>query len=150
MVAAAEKIFDEIDTPIGGVPPEQVMNVWHKVEPLLKRVVKPHTGYDLHTLLTLLQLSRMQLWVIGDFQAVAITEIQDRPIHRVLWCQFVVGDKVDDWLDDWERVQAEFAKANGCVAVEFSGRKGWHKFQNKYKNYKPVLVTYRKELTDGR
>jgi len=144
--AAIHKIFDEIETPIGGVPADQIMRVWPKVVPLLRRVVKPHTGYDLDSVLTALQFAKLQLWVIGDFQAIAVTEIQERPIHKVLWCQFVVGDHVDDWLDDWEKVQAEFAKASGCVAVEFSGRKGWHKFQQKYRNYKPVMTTYRKEL----
>ena len=147
MVANPKDIFDEIDTPIGGVPPVEVMHVWHKVEPLLRRVVKPHTGYSLESVLLKLQLAHWQLWVMGDFQAVAITEIQERPLHKVLWCQFIVGDDVDEWLDDWERVQTEFAKAHDCVAVEFSGRRGWAKFEKKYgKIYKAVLTTYRKDL----
>jgi hypothetical protein len=145
--AVAENIFDEIDTPIGGVPSVEVMQVWHKVEPLLRRVVKPQTGYALEHVLMKLQLAHWQLWVMGDFQAVAITEIQNRPLHNVLWCQFVAGDNVDDWLDDWEKVQSEYAKAHNCVAVEWSGRRGWTKFKQKYgKIYKVVMTTYRKEL----
>lgn len=146
MAAVAEKIFDEIDTPIGGVPIPQIMAVWPKVEPLLRRVVIPTTGYDLGSVLTQLQMGYMQLWVIGDFQAVAVTQIQIRPLHKVLWSQFIAGDHADEWLDDWEVVQAEYARANDCVAVEFSGRPGWRKFQQKYREYKPVLTTYRKEL----
>lgn len=146
MSAAAETIFDDIETPIGGVPAEHVMTVWQRVVPLLRRVVKPHTGYDLDAVLFALQTARMQLWVIGDFQAVAVTEIQTRPLHNVLWCQFIAGDHIEDWLDDWERVQAEFARAHDCVAVEFSGRPGWRKFQDKYRKYKPVLTTYRKDV----
>jgi len=146
MSATAENIFDEIDTPIGGVPANEIMNVWSKVEPLLRRVVRPHTGYSLDHVLMMLQLERMQLWVMGDFQAVAITEIQTRPLHKVLWCQFVAGDNVDDWLDDWEKVQTEYAKANDCAAVEWSGRRGWAKFQQKYRDYKAIMTTYRKEL----
>lgn len=146
MVAAVHEIFEQIDTPIGGVPADKVMAVWPRAAKLLKRVVKPHTGFDLDGLLTQIQLANYQLWVIGDFEAVAVTTIHDRPLHRVLWCQFIVGDNVEDWLDDWEKVQAEFAKAQDCVAVEFSGRPGWRKFQDKYRNYKPVLTTYRREL----
>lgn len=146
MVAAAEKIFDEIDTPIGGVPADKIMSVWSKAEPLLRRVVKPNTGYSLDDVLLKLQLAHWQLWVIGDFQAVAVTEIMCRPQHSVLWSQFIAGDNVDEWLDDWERVQAEFARSQGCAAIEFSGRPGWKKFQDKYRKYKPVLTTYRKEL----
>lgn len=146
MAAAAEKVFDEIETPIGGVPPEAVMHVWERCVPLLRRVVKPHSGYDLDALLFELQMARMQLWVIGNFQAVAVTQIQVRPLHKVLWCQFIAGDNIEEWLDDWERVQAEFARANDCAAVEFSGRPGWRKFHNKYRKYRPVLTTYRKDL----
>ena len=147
MSAAIETIFDEIDTPIGGVPPMEIMSVWDKAAPLLQRVVKPESGYDLGHVLTQLQMARWQLWVIGDFQAVAITEIQIRPLHKVLWCQFVAGDDVDEWLDDWERVMSEYAKAMDCAAVEWSGRRGWAKFQQKYsKVYKAVMTTYRKEL----
>lgn len=147
MSAAAETIFDQIDTPIGGVQPTEVMSVWDKVEPLLRRVVKPESGYNLDQVLMKLQLAHWQLWVIGDFQAVAITEIQLRPLHKVLWCEFVVGDDVDDWLDDWEKVMSEYAKGMGCAAVEWSGRRGWAKFQQKYRNvYKAVMTTYRKEL----
>ena len=147
MAANPQTIFDEIDTPIGGVPSTEVMSVWDKVEPLLRRVVKPHTGHSLDSVLLMLQMARWQLWVMGDFQAVAITEIQNRPLHKVLWCQFIAGDNVDDWLDDWEKVQTEYAKANDCAAVEWSGRRGWIKFKQKYgKIYKAVLTTYRKEL----
>lgn len=139
-------VLDELKIPIGGVPSSEIMKVWAKVEPILARVVKPHTGYDLDALLTSLQLAKSQLWIIGDFQAVGITEIQERPLHRVLWCQFVVGDNVDEWLDDWETLLAAYGREHNCVAVEFSGRKGWHKFQQRFRNYKPVLVTYRREL----
>lgn len=148
MSAAAEKIFDEIETPIGGVPADMVMTVWHRVEPVLRRVVKPATGYDLDAVLNELQLGQMQLWVIGDFQAVAVTRIQERPRQRVLWCQFIAGDSIEDWLDDWVAVQTEFAKAHDCAAIEFSGRQGWHKYARKFRfrDYKPVLTTFRKEL----
>lgn len=147
MSAAAEHlVFDEIETPIGGVPADLVMRVWDKVTPILSRVVKPQTGYRLDDVLTRLQLAQWQLWVIGDFQAIAVTEIQVRPLHKVLWVQFIAGDRVDDWLEDWEAVLEAFAKANDCLAVEFNGRRGWHKFQHKFKDYKPVMTTYRREI----
>lgn len=146
MSAVAENVFEEIETPIGGVPAEAVMHVWQRVEPLLARVVKPHTGHTLHSVLTNLQMARWQLWIIGDFLAVAITEIQARPAQRVLWSQFVVGDNVDKWLADWEKVQSEYARQHECDAVEFAGRRGWGKFQQRFKDYRPMLVTYRKEL----
>ena len=146
-VAAEHLVFEEIETPIGGVPAGAVMSVWERVEPILQRVVKRQTGFDLDSVLTKLQLAHWQLWVIGDFQAVAVTEIQARPLHNVLWVQFIAGDHVDDWLEDWEKVLEAFGTAHNCAAIEFNGRRGWGKFQHKFRDYKPVLTTYRRELS---
>jgi len=146
MPAQAEMLFDELDNAIGGVPAHLLMPVWPRTEALLKRVVKPETGYGLLDVLTNLQIGKWQLWIINDFQAAVITEIQNRPLHKVLWCQFIAGDDFDQWLSDWERVQAEFARSNDCVAVEFAGRRGWQKMQASYADYKPIRTIYRKEL----
>ncbi len=146
VVARAEEIFDELDNAIGGVPADKVMSVWDRCVPLLRRVVKPHTGYDLDAVLLKVQLAHLQLWVINDFQAVCVTELQARPLGNVMWCQFIAGDNVEQWIDDWEKVIAEYGRAHNCDAVEFSGRPGWKAFQGKFRNYKPQLVTYRKEL----
>ncbi len=146
MNAEAEKVFDELDNHIGGVPPDMVMRVWERCVPLLRRVVKPETGYDLDSLLLSIQLARTQLWIVNDFQAVCVTEIHDRPLGSVMWGQFIAGDDVEQWIDDWETVISEFGKAKGCVAVEFSGRPGWKKFRDRFRDYKPYLVTYRKEI----
>lgn len=143
----ADVVFDELQTPIGGVPSHKVVQVWDRVEPLLKRVVKPETGWSLQAVLTALQMGTFQLWVIGDFQAVVITQVQDRPEQRVFWVQFIVGDGMQDWLDDWIAVQEAFAREHKCAAVEFSGRKGWRKISEKqYEAYKPVLTIFRREL----
>ena len=149
MNATAEEVLKELNTSIGGVPPGYIMTVWDRVEPLLKRVVKPETGYAMEHVLNELQMAKLQLWVIEDFLAVVVTCIQERPLHRVLWVQFMAGDRMDEWLDDWITVQEEYARHNGCIAVEFSGRAGWHKKihrQNQHRAYKPVLTTFRKEL----
>lgn len=150
-MSAAEAIFDEIDTPIGGVPAEGVMLVWDRVEPLLRRVLKPVTGVTTDAVLTELQLAKMQLWVIGDFEAVAITSVNVRPLHKVLWVQYVAGDNMKNWLDDFIQVVESFAEHNDCVAVEFSGRQGWLRhLARDHAEYKPILTTMRRELTDGR
>lgn len=146
MAANAEEIFEQLTTPIGGVPIEQIMSVWSKVEPLLQRVVKPQTGFDLMSVLTALQLGQMQLWVVGDFQGVVVTHVVHRPLQNVLWVQFLAGDHMDDWLDDWITVQEEAARHYNCEAIEFQGRKGWNKIHEKHRDYKPVLTTFRREL----
>lgn len=149
-LAATEEVFDEIETPIGGVPAEQLMNVWHKVEPMLARVVKEECGYTLESLLTELQFSRMQLWVIGDFQGVVITQIRvcPPPVPPILWVQFFAGDHMQDWLTDWKDVMEAFARHNGCNAIEFAGRKGWNKISEMHPEYKAKWTIFRREL-DG-
>lgn len=146
MSAAAEQLQGYDGVPIAPVPPTYLPRVWPRAEPLLAKVVKPETGYSLDTLLTELQMMKHQLWVIGDFEAVAVTTIQERPLHRVLWVQFIAGSGMDHWLGDWITVQEEFAKAEDCIAVEFSGRRGWNKVYKRHDGYKPVLTTFRKEI----
>ena len=136
----------QLDIPIGGVPTEHVVTVWPKVEPILKRVVKPQTGWTLDHVLTALQLQQMQLFVIGDFQAAAVTSIQNRPLHRVLWIQFIAGERLDEWIEDWKKVMEHFARHNDCTAIEFAGRRGWNHIHKSYPDYRPVLTTFRKEL----
>ena len=127
------------------------MLVWDRVEPLLRRVLKPVTGVTPDAVLTELQLAKMQLWVIGDFEAVAVTSVNVRPLHKVLWVQYVAGDNMKHWLDDFIRVLESFAEHNECVAVEFSGRQGWLRhLARDHPEFKPVLTTMRRELTDGR
>jgi len=147
MNTAEKQVFDALDVPIGGVMPEQLLTVWPKVEPILARVVKPQTGYDLESVLTGLQLGMMQLWVIGDFLAVVVTTIQTRPLHNVLFMQFVAGTDMDSWLDDWITLVDEFARQQGCAAIEFGGRKGWNRrLARSHPEYKPILTIFRREF----
>lgn len=115
----------DLTTPIGGVPAEYVLAVWPKIEPILKRVVTPDTGFDLAHVLAQLQDGLWQLWVVGNFDAVIITSIEIRPLHKVLWVHYCAGDNFEEWVDDWVTLQDEFGRAQGCKAVEFVGRTGW-------------------------
>ena len=143
MGEAAER---HVEVPAVLVPPHFLMATWPRAEKLLAKVVKPETGYSLDTLLTELQMHLHQLWIIGDFDAVAVTTIQQRPLHKVLWVQFIAGRNMDVWLEDWIFAQEKFARDMECAAIEFSGRKGWNKVYKRHDGYKPVLTTFRKEL----
>ena len=146
-ISAAEKeVFDRINTHIGGVPALGVVKVWDRVEPLLKRVVKPETGYDLYSVLTQLQLGTMQLWVIGDFQGVVVTTVLKRPLHKVFWVQFMAGSDMKNWLDDVGEVLEAYATHIGCKMIEFSGRPGWNKVRHRHPEYKQVLTVFRRAL----
>jgi hypothetical protein len=145
-----QAVFEQIDAAIGGVPSNRVLDVWERVEPMLARVVRPQTGYTLQSVLVDLQMAKSQLWIIGNFQTVVVTEIQQRPAERVLWVRFIAGSGMDEWLDDWVMVQEAYAQGNDCTAVEFSGRKGWNGINDRHPEYKAVLTTFRRELDVGR
>lgn len=131
---------------MGGVPSTDVIRVWPAVEPMLARVVLPETGHTLQSVLTALQMAKMQLWVIGDFQGVVVTEIQDRPAQRVLFTPFLAGENMSEWLDEWCELQDAYAQHNGCAAVEFNGRKGWNKIGEKRPEWKAIRTVFRREF----
>jgi hypothetical protein len=140
--AVAEQLAPEM----GGIPSTKVADVWLAVEPLLKRVVLPNTGHTLQSVMTALLLAKMQLWVIGSFKGVVVTEIQDRPAERVLFTLFIAGSDMREWLDDWCDLQDEYARHNGCAAVEFNGRKGWNKIGETRPEWKPIRTVFRREF----
>lgn len=133
---------------MGGVPSDGVMNVWPGVEPLLQRVVTPDTGQTMQSVLTSLLMAKMQLWVIGNFQGVVVTEIQDRPSERILFTLYLAGENMKEWLDDWCDLQDEYARHNGCAAVEFNGRKGWNKIGESRPEWKSIRTVFRREFSE--
>lgn len=128
------------------VLPDDLPLVFRKIEPMLKRVVKPDTGHTVEEVLQELALNYLRLWVIGDFNAIVITRIQHRPSERVLWVEWMVGAKLDEWIADWIEIQAEYARVQGCTAVEFNGRRGYKKYEPMFPNFKAVRTLYRQEL----
>lgn len=140
---------ENIETAIGGVPPEHIMTVWERIEPMLERVVKPDTGHTLDSVRCALLMGDMQLWVIDDFVGVVLTSIENRPSERILFVPFMVGDNMKYWLDDWIEMQEAFGRDKGCTALEFHGRKGWNKVREHHPGYKPIRTVFRRELDNG-
>lgn len=60
----------------------------------------------------------------GEYQAhkfsngAAITEIVQHPQERVLVVHFIAGEGFSGWMDEAQKKLDDFAKANGCVAIE--------------------------------
>lgn len=144
----SEALLKTLSTPISGVLSKDVDSVWFHVKQILARVVLPSTGHTLDSVRKKLKKAKMQLWLIGaEPLAVAVTEIQQRPAHDVLYVLFLAGGGLKDWRDDWATVMEEYARANGCAAIEWNGRHGWNKIRGSaYRDYKPIGVTFRKEL----
>ena len=88
---------------------------------------------------------RSQLWVIGQFKAVCITQIVVRATSKALWVYYVAGDDMEDWLSDLVALLRRFGKEKECGSIEFSGRRGWLKTLAPH-GFKEALVTMRAKL----
>ena len=113
----------------------------------LADLIQPATGHTLQSVLRALQTANMQLWVIGDFLAVVITSIEQRPSgERIMAVNYIAGSGMDRWLGDWLAVQEAYGKAHDCVAIELAGRRGWQKALAMWPEYKTAYTVYRREL----
>ena len=141
----------QLTTPIGGVPHDKILDVWGKVEPMLKRAITPDTGFTAYHVLMELQSRQTQLWVIGDFDAVFTTKILSRPMDQVLWVQFMAGENLDQWYADMIELLESYAKAHYCAGIEWTGRMGWQRFFKTHKEhgFNGAMVTIRKDLNHG-
>ena len=147
MVANAETIEDK--TQVYALLPAQVVELWANLEPLLAKAVQPETGWNTDAILYSCQMGQLQCWLVGDdFKGVVITEVQARPIERVLWVQFMAGKGfLGDWVEDWIEVQDAYAREMGCTAVEFqSPRKAWEKIRERFPEHTSEYAIYRKGL----
>lgn len=143
----ARDILDELKTPISGVAPHQIQSIMHRLVPLLQNVVKPATGHTVEAVLHELLMGETLLWVIGDFKAITITRIQERPTGRVLWNEWLTGTDMDSWVGDWLTVQDAFARHSKCEAIEFAGRNAYmRRYLPTFNKFRAIRTIYRCEL----
>jgi len=144
-INTAEKPTD--DAPIVFVTPEHLNQVLERIVPLLETVVKPDTGYTVDAVIYDLIMGETLLWIIGDFQALTITRIVDKPAERVLWNEWLAGKDMESWVSEWLDVQEQYAKNAGCTAIEFNGRRGYmKKYSPLFPKFKGMRTLYRCEL----
>lgn len=129
------------------VHPSNVRAMLQPVTALLESVAN-RRGYTVEKILEPVLEMNAELWVVGQFDGVVVTQIIQRPLERILWVDWLAGENAKDWLPEWEEVQRNFAQKAGCTAVEFSGRLGWKKYQD-VADFKPIATLYRQELSDG-
>ena len=130
---------------VRGVPASQIPLVWHCVEPILSRAILKHTDEDANAALLDLMQEKSQLWVIGDFDAVCLTQINIRQTVKVLWIYYVAGDNLKDWIGELVKQLGAFAAFKGCTRLEFTGRLGWKRVLEKH-GFGRTLMTMRLDL----
>jgi hypothetical protein len=142
-MSEAEQFPPNLKAHIGGVPVNRIDLVWPRVARLFQRIDKAQVAY----LYGEMKAGKIQLWVVNDFEGVVGTSIEHRQYERVLFVDFLAGQNLRTWLDDWITVMETFARSHMCDAVEFRGRRGWRIFERRHQDYKPKFTIYRKELS---
>jgi len=128
------------------VPSYYVTPVWKRVQPLIASAVeRMDSGYRAIDIHNKLLTGDMQLWVIGDYQAVAVTQIAIYPQFKACIVVAMAGDGLTEWFDDIMGAIEGWAAAMGCRYVEEYGRKGWAKV-GAARGYEHVYTVMRKAL----
>jgi len=130
--------------------PAQVSEHWHMVkEPLKEALAHSVNETPIEVWLSRILNLQAQLWVFtrdDEIIGVGLTQFLDYATHRTLHLVLCGGIDWETWADQYYVVE-EFAKKNGCKAVEQWGRKGWTKILPKHiPGFETVYYVMRKEL----
>lgn len=116
---------------VEGVRAAAVPKVWREVRPFIERALAEGAGHFAPEDIRAALLRRdMQLWIVRrpDRSAAGalVTEIVAYPRLKV--CRLVLAAAADggreDWLP-WRRFVEDWARVQGCQAMELYGRPGW-------------------------
>ena len=128
------------------VPSLMVPAVWPEVESLVNRALAHGGGrYAPEDFIAALRRRDMQLWTVregGLLIGLAITELRNYPRQRRCRYLLLAGDGFDRWqhlqlhIENWARV-------NGCTAMEMCGRRGW---ERKLRGWRATHVELSKEI----
>lgn len=143
----AERV-DRIPEPntITPIPSYYVTPVWEKAEPLVRKAIDyVDSGYRSEDILKRLVTSEMQLWIVNEYEAAAVTMLSIYPQFKSCLVVALAGDNLDSWFDDLMSKIEDWADMMGCKYVEEYGRKGWQRV-GAHRGYEHVWTVMRKTL----
>lgn len=112
---------------------------WGKARALLEQSVSRMDDETIEEVESALgDFSKAQLWVAGDVELVAVTQLF--PDECYVW--HMSGDFAT-WGRAMTDAAIEWARAEGCTKMELNGRAGW---QRLLRDWEVVTVTLRKAL----
>ena len=125
---------------------EHVHTIWDDIKEYIDRTEDQDTSTS--SVYKALTEGYWHLWVaIGDTGIVcaATTSFVFYPSGKMCRVETVGGDGMDKWLFALKEIE-EWAKLNGCIAMDIFGRKGWEKVLAPLDyNFEAILL--RKRLT---
>lgn len=128
------------------VPGYFVTAMWPRVVDLVRPAIEYFdSGFTEDDILKRLQVSDMQLWVVGEYEAACITQLIVYPQHKTCLVVALGGDNMESWFDElMDRIET-WAHEMGCKYVEEYGRKGWLRVGKK-RGYDQVYTVMRKPV----
>lgn len=115
---------------LAGVPYTMIDHVWPRIEHyIVKTLLYSDNKYDLDSIKKCLLERDMQLWIAlqgVNILSYTITRIVHYPKQQRLQIAFMGGEHLNKWKHFVEDLM-QWARDQGCVAIEASGRPGWER-----------------------
>jgi hypothetical protein len=136
------------------IPKEYVSLEWTKAEPFIAKAVERSRGrWTIGHVYNQAINGHTQLWFAFDedkeIRGVGITGFMHYPGQTNLCVHWLGGTMFEEWF--WPMINRfeDWAKDNGCAAVEAVARHGFWKFMSQA-GYERLYTTYHKDLeSDG-
>jgi len=107
-----------------GVPAVEAHLYWPTLSEQLKPAVDRSQGrYTLDSVLEAIENRKMQLWFVPA-KCSCVTQITNYPNKQICTLMFCGGHDMDEWVHHLETIE-DWARSEGCDAMEIYGRKGW-------------------------
>ena len=120
--------MSEVDIHMRGIPAPLIDSLWHYAVPYLKRALDHTSGEISVDDFRALCLDRsVQLWLVQRGPRIIgalTTEIVNYPRRKHLRVITLAGSDFANWLDLADNVLCEYARQQGCDALETYVRKG--------------------------
>lgn len=128
------------------IPNHSVDPLWGKLKSYFEGVAKyTHGRFTANDIRERLKNKPFQhLWVAHegeDIKGFVITEFCSYPQMKVLVMHFTGGIEIETWKQPMLKQLQDFARMNGCEAIESFGRSGWVKVF-KEDGYEALSVFY--------
>ena len=128
------------------IPSYYTTVIWPKVRELLIPAIESvDSGFKEEDILQRLQVANMQLWVINEYEAAAVTQVQQYPQFKSALIVALGGENMNEWLDEFIEAVEKWASEIGCAYLEEYGRKGWERV-GKPRGWEPTYVVMRKAV----
>ena len=119
------------------IPLDMLDDYWPHVWPHLAKGVEV-SGRSRADLAADILHDRARVWCAATEQgtrvsAAWLTELLNDGGRRVLNVYGMGGQKPDEWVQAFADAMESYARAEGCVAARYAGRKGWARYRPEYR-----------------